>query len=199
MKQKRDNRYFLERLRLEHPHIHADYQAGKFRNATEAFRAAGLVKTRSALERLEKAWNEASAAERDAFKMRIGCTASTGAPGAILASGGGGVAGAPTTPPVTRSVSLVTHPVPGRHPSTSSAHVSMPNQPKPGRGQLTDDERTAVREIMDRRGMRVGDVMRELGRKPLDASLGMALHRGTTLTADLLDLLRSWIETHRKS
>jgi hypothetical protein len=35
-KQKRDNEYYLERLRIEHPEVHADFQADRFRNLTEA-------------------------------------------------------------------------------------------------------------------------------------------------------------------
>ena len=198
MKQKRDNTYYLERLRREHPQIHADYLAGKFKNITEARKAAGQIKVKTALEKLEEAWIEASPVERDTFKMRIGCMAATGAPAAISAPGGGLAAGAPSTQPVTRSVNPVTHSVLGRSPSTTNVPVSMQNPLQPSRGQLTDEERTEVREIMDRRGMKVGEVMRELGRKPLDASLGNALARGTTLTADLLDQLRPWIAKHSK-
>lgn len=199
MKQKRDNTYYLERLRREHPQIHADCLAGKFKNITEARKAAGQIKVKTALEKLEEAWTEASATERDTFKMRIGCMAATGAPAAISAPGGGLGAGAPSTQPVTRSVSPVVHSVPGRSPSTTNVPVSMQNPLQPGRGLLTEDERAEVLEIMDRRSMKVGEVMRELGRKPLDASLGNALARGTTLSDDLLDLLRPWIKMHRKS
>lgn len=199
MKQKRDNSYYLERLRVEHPQVYADYLAGKFNNITEARKAAGQIKVKTALEKLELAWNEASAAERDIFKIQIGCAATTGAPAAVSASGDGLVAGAPSTQPVTRSVSPVTHSVAGRSPGTTNAPVSMQNPLQPGRGHLTEDERAEVLEIMDRRSMKVGEVMRELGRKPLDASLGNALARGTTLSDDLLDLLRPWIKMHRKS
>ncbi|WP_444462238.1 hypothetical protein [Rhodobacter capsulatus] len=199
MKQKRDNTYYLERLRREHPQIHADFLAGKFKNITEARKAAGQIKVKTALEKLEEAWTEASAVERDTFKMRIGCMAATGAPAVISAPGGELAAVAPSTQPVTRSVNPVAYPAPGRPNNVATTPVLMSKHLQPGRGQLTDDERADVREIMDRRGMRVGQVMRELGRKPLDASLGQALHRGTTLTADLLDQLRRWIETNRKS
>jgi len=40
MKQKRDNAYYLERLRLEHPQVYGDYRAGKFKNITDRTCAA---------------------------------------------------------------------------------------------------------------------------------------------------------------
>lgn len=75
--------------------IYADFLAGKFKNITEARKAAGQIKVKTALEKLEQAWTEASATERDTFKMRIGCTATTGAPTTISAPGGG--VGSPST------------------------------------------------------------------------------------------------------
>lgn len=52
---------------------------------------------------------------------------------------------------------------------------------------------TAIRDIMAHRKMKSGDVMRELGFKPLDASLGMALSRGTQLQPDLIKGLERWL------
>lgn len=40
--QKRNNTYYLDRLKRDHPKIHADYLAGKFPSALQAFEAAGL-------------------------------------------------------------------------------------------------------------------------------------------------------------
>lgn len=45
--QKRDNDYYLDRLRSDHPAIYADLRTGKFKNPSEAFLAAGLRKRKS--------------------------------------------------------------------------------------------------------------------------------------------------------
>lgn len=80
-----------------------------------------------------------------------------------------------------------------------------PSSPAPGlsrrgRGQLSGTERAEVVEIMDRRGLTIGGVMKELDLNPLDASLGYALRRGEegSMKTEVLDLLRPWIATHRK-
>lgn len=76
-KPKRDNEYYRERLRKEHPDIYADYQARKFKNLSEALIKAGIRKKRTELDALKSAWNKASKAERDAFKAFIGCAVPT--------------------------------------------------------------------------------------------------------------------------
>src|SRR6056297_1676292 len=76
-KQKRDNQYYRERLRTEHPDIYADYQAGHFKNLSEALVKAGIRRKRTELDALKAAWNKASTAERGAFKAFIGCTVPT--------------------------------------------------------------------------------------------------------------------------
>ena len=69
----RSNAYYLARMRDEHATVYAEYLAKKFKNASEAIRAAGLKKVPSPLDALRKAWSEASAAERATFRADIGC------------------------------------------------------------------------------------------------------------------------------
>lgn len=76
-KQKRDNEYYRERLRKDHPDIYADYQAGRFENLSKALIKAGIRKKRTEFDALKSAWNKASTAERDAFKVFIGCAVPT--------------------------------------------------------------------------------------------------------------------------
>ncbi|MBZ4024075.1 hypothetical protein CKO11_16630 [Rhodobacter sp. TJ_12] len=200
MKPKRDNDYFLKRLKDEHPQIYTDYLAGKFKNPTEAFKVAGLVKSKTPLQKLENAWKDASDAERAAFKAMIGCTTPAGAPTAPSVPGVGLMAGSPSLPPATRPVSPVAHL--GSEGVSAvvapTAHIGLPRHLQPGRGQLTASEEADVREIMDRRKIKIGGIMKEIGMNPLDASLGYALRRKTSLSADLLDRLRPWIAKHRK-
>lgn len=95
----RSNAYYLARMRDEHPTIYADYLAKKFKNASEAIRAAGLKKAPSPLDTLRTAWAKASTAEQATFLAEIGCAPSTTAtivtpltptagPGLAIHSGG---------------------------------------------------------------------------------------------------------------
>ncbi|WP_207099691.1 hypothetical protein [Paracoccus shandongensis] len=54
-----------------------------------------------------------------------------------------------------------------------------------------------VRRIMTFRNLTTGTVMREMGRGPHDASLGMALHRGTQIKHDLIVALEEWVKENR--
>lgn len=65
--QKRDNDYYLDRLKREHPKIHADLLAGKLPSPLQAFEAAGLKKRRSRLQELKNAWQKATVAEQRDF------------------------------------------------------------------------------------------------------------------------------------
>jgi hypothetical protein len=64
---KRDSRYFIGRLKNEHPAIHADLVAGRHTSVRAASIAAGLVKPRSALSELKSAWRKATPAQRRQF------------------------------------------------------------------------------------------------------------------------------------
>ena len=53
-----------------------------------------------------------------------------------------------------------------------------------------------LEDIMTRRDMKMGDLMAELGRKRLNASVGIAMHQGSRLQPDLLDDLEAWVAKH---
>lgn len=161
--QKRDNDYFLERLRTDHPAVYADLQARKLKNPAEAFRVAGLRKQKAPLDLLRSAWSKASAAEREAFKTEIGCIV----PAAIRSP----------APAATTAVVLTA----GR--MSSSARQAVPAALE-----------AEVRRIMSLRKLKTGTVMREMGKDSRDASLGMALHRGTQIKNDLVVALEEWVK-----
>lgn len=165
MTQKRDNDYFLERIRREHPQVHADYLAGKFKNVTEARKAAGQIKIRTALDRLGEAWTQATPAERDAFKAMIGCAATA-----------------------------VSHPMTAR-PAASNTTAVMPTSK--GRQHLPPTLATDVRAIMTRRHLTTGVVMREIGRDPMNPSLGNALRQGWQVQSALVADLENWVARHQ--
>lgn len=161
--QKRDNQYYLDRLRKDYPAVYADFQAGKFKSAAEALIAAGLRKPRSQLDVLSSAWSKASPTERDAFKAQIGCVA-----------------------PMPVSVA----------PAVVSAVNAPPTLARPAKGKshLTPTLAAEVTAIMDRRGLKNGDVMREIGFKHVDASLGRALGRGDQVQNRMINALESWVQ-----
>ncbi|OYU19698.1 MAG: hypothetical protein CFE34_03930 [Rhodobacteraceae bacterium PARR1] len=158
----RSNAYYLARLRDEHPAIYADYQAGKFKNASAAIRAAGLKKVPSPLDTLKKAWSEASAAERATFRADIGCM--------------------PLTP--TAAIGPVS--------ASTTAAVGV-NQIHVG-GYLTPATGQKLKAVMAARGLRLGQVMFELGYSTRNASIGLALARGSLIhDQHLLDALEKWL------
>lgn len=57
----------------------------------------------------------------------------------------------------------------------------------------------AVRQIMDRRKLKTGQIMREMGMNPLDASLGMGLQRDTRVRDELVRALEVWAERNTQS
>ena len=162
---KRDNQYYLERLRDEHAGIYADYQAGKFKNPAAAILAAGLRKQQDILVVLKSAWKKANTAEQETFKLLIGC---------VLPSS--------TVSPTATALPVPLSPSAHGHASRSATILQT-------KRKLSPTLAAAVRQIMDRRKLKIGQIMREMGMDPRDASLGMALHRDTQVRDDLVKAL----------
>lgn len=59
---------------------------------------------------------------------------------------------------------------------------------------LTEDMKVQVQRILSARSIRAGRAMEEMGFNMLNPSLGMALHRGTTIKPELLRALSKWID-----
>jgi len=153
--QTRSNKYFLDRLRREQPTIFADFKAGKFKNATEAFEVAGLRKKRSALDALRSAWKKATTVEKAAFRLDIGCAS------VVVPSSAPVVPGRVRAGSVTKKRAAVS--------STSTIHAD---------GYLTPDAVKRMKGAMARRKIGTGTVMREIGHNALNPSLGMAINQG---------------------
>lgn len=62
--------------------------------------------------------------------------------------------------------------------------------------RLTPAGRRRIEEIMARRGIKMGTVMDELGRKRLDASIGNAINHDHHLKPDLVLALQAWVDRH---
>lgn len=153
----RNNDYYLDLLKREHPVIFGEYKAGKYPTVAKALIAAGIKTERTPLQELTNAWRKASTTERDAFLRNIRVA----------------VAGPATT---------VTMPVTSR--PFSIGRVLQPAAIK------------GIQDIMARRKLEKRDVMDELGRKRLNASIWMAFSRPTLLQQDLIDELEAWVARH---
>jgi hypothetical protein len=169
-RQKRDNRYYLERLRDEFPAIYADYQAGKFKNAAAAFVGAGLRKTKSDLDDLRSAWKKASPSDRSTFKVEIGCFGSVS-----TASG-----------PVVKNRSTA-------RPSASIGSAAATN-PIHADGYLSKNTIAQIEAVLARRRIKVGEMMAEMGFKKLNPAVGLALNRGAQIRDPaVLAALENWL------
>lgn len=144
--QRRASNYYLARLQVDFPLVHADYVAGKYSSVRAAAVAAGLRKETTRLTALKTNWQKASPAERAQFLAFVG-------------------AGPPTAP---------------------TAPITVDRR-------LVPSAIAKIQATMTRRNLKMGDVMREIGFEPLDASLGMALARGTKLRPAIIAALEVWI------
>jgi hypothetical protein len=64
---KRDNKYYLQRMKKNAPSVYADYLAGKYMSVREARRAAGLLAESTPLHLLKTAWAKADPKQRKQF------------------------------------------------------------------------------------------------------------------------------------
>lgn len=161
----RDNAYYLERLEGEYPTVYADWKAGKYRSMRQAFIAAGLKKDTSQLNTLKNAWRKSSPSQQADFLRWIQAASSAG-----------------TAPTKNSKATLTTTSKPIQTIAIADAQR-----------QLLPATIARIQTIKVRRGLKMGDVMREMSYKPLNASLGRALHRPTRLKPDLISALEKWL------
>lgn len=84
-------------------------------------------------------------------------------------------------------------------PSAVGITSSRIGGPTKGMSLLPPSLASEVRAIIARRQITVGTVMRELGKSPLNASLGMSLERGTQVQDSLITALTEWVARHRNA
>lgn len=167
---KRDNDYYLQRLRDDFPAIYADYLAGKFKNAAAAIVAAGLRRPKSGLDHLHAAWKKASAPERNTFKVQIGCAGSGTTTGVQTNS---------SSPPAPSS--------PARASAAGATRIHTD-------GYLSKGAIAHIATVMARRSMKIGDVMAEMGFKKLNPSVGLAMNQGSQIRdLAVLTALETWL------
>ncbi len=75
----RNAAYYEDRLRKDHPVVHADLLAGKYPSVRQAAAAAGLIRLPTPLDALKREWKRAGSAEQIEFVRWL----KAGAPAAI--------------------------------------------------------------------------------------------------------------------
>ncbi|MGO4917581.1 hypothetical protein [Pseudogemmobacter sp. W21_MBD1_M6] len=173
MKQIRDNEYYEDRLKTEHPALFADVVAGRLSKA-QAFRKAGLKKPRTRLQEMTNAWDRSTSAEKHAFLAHIGMASP------LIATSG-------VKPPAAVSMTSA---------SPTSITAATSKRPAPTYHELQPKIAERIQDIMDKRKLKPGDVAEELGFKRLDASLPTAIVRGTRINSRMMAALALWLKAN---
>jgi hypothetical protein len=86
------------------------------------------------------------------------------------------------------------------------AEVTPPPAPKPRNEPVSSPSRqlhrsgaARIQRIMDLRNLKLGQVMREMGLRPLDASVGSAMVGRSRVQAETLVKLQDWVEANEAS
>jgi DNA invertase Pin-like site-specific DNA recombinase len=86
------------------------------------------------------------------------------------------------------------------------AEVTPPPAPKPRRepiyspsGYICSSGKRRIQRIMSHRNLKFGDVMREMGLNPVDASVSNAVHVNTRVKPEKLEKLQDWVEANEAS
>jgi DNA invertase Pin-like site-specific DNA recombinase len=86
------------------------------------------------------------------------------------------------------------------------AEVNQIPAPKPKREPISSPSRhiipsgaDRIQRIMNRRNLKFGDVMREMGLNPLDASVSNAVNVNTRVKPEKLEKLQDWVEANEAS
>jgi hypothetical protein len=67
LRKKRDNAYYMDRIKRDRPALFADYVAGLYSSVAALRRAANMISARTPLHELKNAWSKATAKERGIF------------------------------------------------------------------------------------------------------------------------------------
>lgn len=196
MSRKRDKAYYEARLKAEHPALFADVVCGK-QSFWDAVYQSGLKPRPTPLSTLKQQWRNAASAERDMFlqwlasEYAITCVLG---PAATAPSAGAPInatvttpAPAPAPPPVPATVAG--SPRPPRGASGSSIVDSH--------GRLLPAAKQAILGILAANRLKPGAILKEIGEKPLNPSLGLALARDTAFHDPVLvKKLEAWLDKH---
>ena len=169
---RRDNAYYRRRLENEHPVIFQDWKDGKYASEREAFVAAGLRSERTRLHELKNAWRKSSRAEQAAFMAWLKLEYAR-------LRGAAALSVAPSTAPPTAPV--------------TSAAAAGPAAVDP-LGHVMPWAKARILDLMEKRGLKLGDVMAEMGFKKLNPSLGLALNQDSRLRdVRMVRAVEKWI------
>lgn len=165
-KQKRENAYYEQRLKVEFPGIYSDFVAGRIASLKSALLVTGLKPQRTRIQKLKNSWKKATADERDDFLTwlaEMGALPSFSAPAAAL--------------------------------SPVASVASYPATIATGR-YLLPSAIAKIKTVMAKRRLSPGDVMGEMGFMPDDLSLARALARNTSLRLAVIAALEKWLDAN---
>ncbi|CTQ75492.1 hypothetical protein [Roseibium alexandrii] len=167
MRQKRDKDYYLKRLKAEHPTEYAQVQTGR-QDFWNTVYDVGLKRRQKPVNTLKGAWKRCSATDKREFLDWLRSEH-----------------GIQTK---TSSVSRVT-----TSPFSKAALPELADS----QGRLSTAAIAAISDTMQKLDMKSGDLMKEIGERPLDQSVGSALRRPTRIkNAILLAKLKRWLKKH---
>lgn len=167
MRQKRDKNYYLKRLKAEHPTEYAQVQTGH-RDFWNTVYDVGLKKPPKPLNTIKGAWKKCSDTDKQEFLDWLFSE---------------------------HGIQTNLSSIPGSTVSTS---------PKEGTPKLADSQgrlsaaaRTAISNTMNKLNMKHGDLMKDIGEKPLNASVAAAIHNQTQIkNTAVLAKLKNWLKKH---
>ena len=184
----RNNTYWLKRLELEHPAIHAKLMAKEILSVRSARAEAGLIRLPTRLDAMKREWNGATTAERAAFLRFL--------------EGESGISIIPTKPiPAKSEKGAPEVPVVASRPT-------VPISIADGDRCLTPSGKTRLLAVMLRLGLyrkrmskgtfdiKSGAMMREFGFDASDPSLSRAIRWGSQLAPGLISKLDEWLAKH---
>jgi hypothetical protein len=169
MPNKRNKTYYRNRLQIEHPSEFTEVQAGR-KEFWAAVYDTGLKSRPKPLNGLKNAWKRASKKDQDDFLDWLNAEYGIRV-GHIARSSTGSTASTAKTSSTIWLVDVT--------------------------GTLTKEAVDAISSVMKTRNIKPGVLMREIGAKPLNASVASAMYGNSKIRDDKIkDGLKKWLKKH---
>lgn len=167
MRQKRDKDYYLRRLKAEHPIAYAHVQTGH-KDFWDTVYDVGLKRRQKPVNSLKGAWKRCSATDKQEFLDWLKSEHGI----QTKKSSFSGI------------------------PSSAFSKATLPDLAD-SQGRLSTAAIAAISDTMQKFNMTNGDLMKEIGEKPLDVSITSAVWNGRKIhNPVLLDKLKRWLKKH---
>lgn len=172
---KRDNDYYAPQLKENDRSIYDDWAAGKIPTLATALLQAGIKQKRTRLHELKNAWKKGTATEQAEFLKWLADEQGLTCVPTISATS-------------TRSISTRTV-LPSPVPLKKSARLC----------HLPPEMKESLIEIIEDQKIATGEILRQIGFKPLDPSLGIALRKNSRVSVDMIEQLKLWLPLNKSA